>query len=96
MIKAVLDTNVLVSATFWSGASKKIIEKAISGNIKIFTSEEILKEYEKVLASNEIQAKMKEKNLEIGFSILKIRNISNIINVKSKVDLVKEDPDTIK
>jgi len=30
MIKAVLDTNVLVSATFWAGASKKIIEKAIS------------------------------------------------------------------
>ncbi|MDO8428166.1 MAG: putative toxin-antitoxin system toxin component, PIN family [Candidatus Diapherotrites archaeon] len=49
MIKVVLDTNILISATFWKGNPYKVfnlvLERKIQGNITL----EILEEYSKVL-----------------------------------------------
>ena len=44
-MKIVLDTNVLVSGIFWGGVPEKILELAISGDVEIYATEEILNEY---------------------------------------------------
>lgn len=49
MIKAVLDTNVLISSLFWKGPSRHIVDLAIANKIKSITSPEILEEVETVL-----------------------------------------------
>lgn len=49
MIKAVLDTNVLISSIFWKGPSRRIVDLAIANKIKSITSPEILEEVEAVL-----------------------------------------------
>lgn len=49
MIKAVLDTNILISSIFWSGAPKSIVDLATQQKIKNFTSFDILAELQAVL-----------------------------------------------
>jgi putative PIN family toxin of toxin-antitoxin system len=49
MLKAVLDTNVLISSFFWKGPSRHIVDLAIANKIKSVTSPEILEEVEAVI-----------------------------------------------
>lgn len=44
MIRAVLDTNVFISALFWRGSPYHILQKGLGGEFLIITSPEILKE----------------------------------------------------
>jgi uncharacterized protein len=48
--KVVLDTNIYISATFWTGNPYSIIQKAIEQDIVAFVSDEIIQELRKVLA----------------------------------------------
>ncbi len=48
MIKAVLDTNILISSLFWKGPSRQIVDLAIAHKVKSLTSAEILEELEAV------------------------------------------------
>ena len=91
-MKVVLDTNVLISATFWPGNSYKIIKKVERGEIELFLSLEILKEFSEVLSYEEIQKKIKIKNLYVNYSIEKLVSISKIIFPKEKINIIKEDP----
>jgi len=54
-MKITADTNTLISATFWSGSSDKIISKAEIKAIELVLSDDILKEYSEVLNYEEIQ-----------------------------------------
>ena len=93
MKRITVDTNVLISATFWHGDSEKIIDKAENKEITLVLSKQILEEYNKVLEYDEIKEKIKNKDLEMKKAMLKIGIISEIVEVNSKVDVVKEDPD---
>ena len=91
-MKITVDTNILVSATFWYGDSYKIIEKVDNKEIELILSKEIIEEYIEVLNSKEIQEKIKKKNLEIKYTIEKIRTISQIVEKIRSIDIIKEDP----
>lgn len=93
MIRITVDTNVLISATFWSGASAQVIEKAERKELVLVLSEAILGEYANVLQYEEIQEKIKNKHLEFKQSVLKISAIAEIIEVKSRLSVVTDDPD---
>jgi len=93
MKRITVDTNILISATFWHGDSEKIIDKAENKEVTLVLSKEILEEYNQVLEYEEIKEKIKNKNLEMKKAMLKIGTISEIVEVNSKVDAVKEDPD---
>lgn len=93
MKRITVDTNVLISATFWHGDSEKIIDKAENKEVTLVLSKEILEEYNKVIEYEEIKEKIKNKDLEMKKAMLKIGAISEIVDVNSKVDVVKDDPD---
>ena len=92
-MKITLDTNVLISATFWHGDSDKIIEKVESKEIELVLSKEIIEEFAKVLKYKEIQEKIKNKNLEMRRTVEKIVSISKIVEPAEKLKIVKDDPD---
>lgn len=50
MIKAVLDTNVLVSALFWKGAPHAVVREGIAGAFCIVSSPRIMAELQETLA----------------------------------------------
>ena len=92
-MKITLDTNVLISATFWHGDSDKIIEKVESKEIELVLSKEIIEEFAKVLKYKDIQEKIKNKNLEMKRTVEKIISISKIVEPLEKINIIKEDPD---
>jgi putative PIN family toxin of toxin-antitoxin system len=49
MIKAVIDTNVFISAILWKGTPQKVLEKWSQGKFKLIVSNEIVLEYEEIL-----------------------------------------------
>ena len=53
-MRIVLDTNVLISGTFWSGDSFRILQLVEKKKLKCYTSKEILEEYDRVMHSEEI------------------------------------------
>ena len=53
-MKVVIDTNVVVSGTFWTGNSYEVIKTVVEGKTTLIVSVPILKEYDKILNSEEI------------------------------------------
>ena len=48
-MRVVLDTNVLISATFWNGDSNRILHKVEHKEIEMVMSQETLAEFVRVL-----------------------------------------------
>ena len=89
----VLDTNVLISATFWNGDSNRILEKIEQKEVTLIISREILEELICVLNYKEIQEKVKNKNLEMKRAVEKIASLATIVEPSQKFTVIKDDPD---
>jgi len=92
-MRVVLDTNVLVSATFWEKADFTVMRIVELGYIDLFLSHDIIKEYVKVMNSPYIQKKVDSKNLEVKQPANKIVAISFIIKPDKKLSVIIDDPD---
>lgn len=88
-MNVVFDTNVLISATLWHGSvAQKLLSKLIDIDISIFSSKEILAEYQNVL-------KRDFGYTDEAFVIIleKVLSFLILVEPKEKVDIVKDDPD---
>ncbi len=92
-MKIVVDTNVLISATFWYGDSDLILNKAEKKDFVLILSKAIMEEYVRVLQYKEIRDKIKNKNLEILRTVQKIASIATIVDPAQKLNVVEDDPD---
>jgi len=88
MVKVVVDTNVLVSATLFGGNPEKVMDLVREGKIKLIISEEILGEFKEVLKK------------KFGFSpdyaeltASDIKEISSLVAPTQKVDIVEKEAD---
>lgn len=92
-MKICVDTNVLISATFWEGTSYKIMKLVEIGKAELFLSNPILKEYIGVLKYEEIQSKITSKNLEMKLTIDKLISLASIVVPNRKINVIKDDID---
>ena len=92
-MRITVDTNVLISASFWEGASYKIIWKVENKEIELVISKEIIEEFVNVLEYEEIQRKIKNKNLKMKRTVEKIVFLSTIVEPKQSFNVVEDDPD---
>tara|TARA_Y100000310_G_scaffold162838_1_gene162786 strand:- start:53 stop:469 length:417 start_codon:yes stop_codon:yes gene_type:complete len=92
-MRIVLDTNVIVSGTFWSGNSFKLLNLIELNNFTIIVSLPILKEYNKIISSKEILNKTTAYQQARVGSLSKILSKAILVNPKEKISIVKEDPD---
>jgi len=88
MLRAVLDTNVLISAIISDGKPRELLKKGTANQFSIVTSNLILKELITVLR----RPKFKTPEDEIQKIIIALLRSSEVIKVKSKFTEVKEDP----
>ncbi len=88
MLRAVLDTNVLVSAIISDGKSRELLKRGITNQYTIITSDLILKELLTVLR----RPKFKTSEDEIHRTVLALIRTADVVNVTSKLKAVKEDP----
>ena len=87
MIKAVLDSNIYISAFNFGGIPYRILEKAIEGYFQVYISEEIITE---VLAVSAKKFKYSDKRLKQLNLIL--RDLSVIVQPKKTVTLIRDFP----
>ena len=88
MLRVVLDTNVLVSAIISDGKPRELLNKGITNQYSILISDLILNELIVVLR----RPKFKISEDEVQRTILAVIRTADIINVKTKIKAVKEDP----
>ena len=88
-MKITLDTNVILSSTFWFCDSSKNMEMVEKGGTELILSEDIIEEYKNVLNYEEIQDKIKNKNLEMQRTVEEIITLSKIVEPKRKLDIIR-------
>lgn len=92
-MKVVLDTNVWLSGLFWKGEANKIIELAEKGKFNVIISKEIIFEITEVLSKEaKFQKFLDNKKQKIEDLIRTILSISELVDVKTKLDIIKEHP----
>lgn len=93
MLRIVLDTNVLISGTYWTGDSYRILEFMDEGKIIGITTKEILKEYDRIIHSEEILARIDEIQLLQRAPTLKIFEKMTVIEPIVRLNVIAHDPD---
>ena len=89
MIKTpiVVDTNILVSSTFWSGNPYKIVQYGIGQKIFIFTSRDILAELRRILKRDFHIAETEIEDIINAFVLF-----LHVVEPKEEIKFIKEDP----
>ena len=87
-MRVVLDTNVLLSATVWRGSvASKLLYKLLQLQANIFCSNEIIREYKRVLKRD-----LDYSDEEVFELLEKVFSFVSLVYPKEKVSIVKEDP----
>ena len=83
------DTNVLLSATLWDGSvAQKLLFDLIKQNVEIYTTTEILSEYQEVLKRD-----FDFSDEEVAEIMEKVLAFVTLVNPTKRVKVVKKDPD---
>ena len=94
MIKAVLDTNVVVSAYLLpTGKPAEILSLVRNGKLHIFLSREIIDEIKQTLLSPKLRKIHKNTTEQINLFVRAFSKVATVTPGKKLVDLIKDDPD---
>jgi len=88
-LKIVLDTNVLASGVFFSGAPNKVLKRWLDGQLQLCVSADILSEYDRIL--NKMASKI--PGFEISGILELIRSQAHIVLDTALEEKVCSDPD---
>ncbi len=89
--RIVLDTNVLISALINAGKPRELIFKIVKEKVQVVLSKEILEEFIEVTDDPRIRKYISEGD-KLAF-LRVVGSIANLVKVKSRFKVVKEDPD---
>ena len=88
MLRVVVDTNVYISAIFWGGKPRHVIDLGRDGKIQIFTSEDIEQEI-----LDKLMTKFGLNSEEAGRVMADFSTFTKPIRISSRINVVKDDPD---
>ena len=91
-LKAVLDTNVWVSAMIWGGLPAEVISAAENKRICIITLEAIIEEINQTLAYPRLRRVCEDAGVNRQELIEAVLRIGRLVEVKMKGNVVHEDP----
>jgi putative PIN family toxin of toxin-antitoxin system len=87
MIKAVLDTNIIISAIFWSGSPYRVLRSGFTGKYQMILSFDIIKELVERLRH---KFKLPEKRIDELLNLLLF--FCHFVEPSFRLKIVKEDP----
>lgn len=90
-IKAVLDTNILVSLLFKKGLAKEFFKLMEKGSVEFYSSEEILGELARVLTYPKIEEVFKKAGIDKTTTLESLIEILKVVNPKVKIGAIKRD-----
>ncbi|MBI2144319.1 putative toxin-antitoxin system toxin component, PIN family [Candidatus Woesearchaeota archaeon] len=89
MLRAVADTNILISAIIAEGNEYKLLKEAKLGRFRLVLSPQVITELREVIS----RAKFGFSKNQIELAVKQIISIAEIVITTSEIDAVKEDPD---
>jgi putative PIN family toxin of toxin-antitoxin system len=85
--KVVLDSNIFISAFFWKGRERNLLQKCKKGEIKLVISPFILEEVKRVLDEKfDVEKDLIQKYIK------EIFKISHLVFLKGNIEEIEEDP----
>ena len=87
MIKAVLDTNVYLSALFWEGTPHSVFKRALQGDFSIFISPEIVEEL-----TRKLEEKFEAPKPIVDLVETLVLGNAHLVRPEESLNIVQEDP----
>ncbi|MGH7058771.1 MAG: putative toxin-antitoxin system toxin component, PIN family [Stellaceae bacterium] len=92
-MRAVVDTNVLVSGLLWHGAPHTLLEQVRAGVVTLISSPALLAEFAEVLARPKFQAIMARSGIAPARVLAELRQLAELFDPPSLPVLAARDPD---
>lgn len=92
-MRAVIDTNVLLSALLWRGTPRALLEHVRDGNLTVVSSPMLLAELEYVLARPKFDAVLQQSKTERFQILAGVRLLADVIDPPPLISPVCRDPD---
>ncbi|MBI3016214.1 MAG: putative toxin-antitoxin system toxin component, PIN family [Candidatus Tectomicrobia bacterium] len=90
-MRIVVDTNVLISAAFWTGKPKELLNRVRQRRLTFLTSEVLLDELREVLVREDKPFKLSAE--EAARVVAAMRDIAEIVQPHSRVTICQDDQD---
>jgi hypothetical protein len=93
VLKAVLDTNLFISALLTAkGNPAKILNRWKAGSFDLVISLPILKEIKRVILYPKIRKRLNWTDVEINEFLLGLAQFGFMVSGEAKIDVIKDDP----
>jgi uncharacterized protein len=92
-VRAVLDTNVLVSGLLWSGAPHQLLEQVRNGALSIVTSPALLAELSETLARPKLAAVLARADTRPEDLLAALGQVAEVIAPPPLPEPISRDPD---
>jgi putative PIN family toxin of toxin-antitoxin system len=92
-MRAVADTNVVVSGLLWHGASRQVLGHARAGQVELFTSPMLLVELEDVLLREKFARRLAAAGVNPRDLLLGYASLATVITPPPIEQAVVADPD---
>ena len=92
-MRAVIDTNVLLSGLLWHGAPHALMEYVRSGTLTLISSPALLAELADVVGRAKFDAILARSNTSRGRLVAEVRQLADVIEPLPLPQPVSRDPD---
>lgn len=89
MIRAVLDTNTIISGIGWSGPPRAILDAAIGGRFVLLISPDLLDEVQRVLTYPRLR-RLPQSRVQEVLALLPL--VAEIIEPEERLATIRQDP----
>lgn len=81
-MRAVVDTNLLVSGLLWGNQPGRLLASVASGDLQIFLTDALLDEFEKVLRRKKFAARLALKELTPEIVIAQVQTAARLVHAR--------------
>ncbi len=92
-MRAVLDTNVVVSALIWGGAPLALLQAATDGDLRLATSPVLLEELRDVLTRGHLATRLERNRSSIAQALALYAALAASVTPAATPRVVADDPD---
>lgn len=89
----VLDTNVVVAGLLWQGIPRLLLDQAIDGHLRLFTSPTLIDELARTLAYPKFAARIRRFDTRVEALVAHYTALTTAITPATTPQVVARDPD---
>ncbi len=90
-MRVVIDTNVLISAIFWTGKPKQLLNRVRQQKITFITSNDLLNELKEILIRRDKPFHLSDN--EASQVVETIRGLAEVVKIRSRITVCHDETD---